>query len=335
LVDQAAEEFDLPGTFKAPLPSPAASDGLELVAQDPADVFPVLTSSPSHNLEAGPSAIISSFWERFISHPAIAAQYRDLPTANESPSHGSAMPFGAAVLAVTSEVSDIVAANAPSADPSVQVDAEVNGSVKNSTFHNNPVESPAAPPTPEVNSTGISFADSVAADWDKDLQALGQGEESLPSVGPTTLLRTSTGSPVPQVSQSALPVSLVASQLVNVLVRSTGSVTEFSLAPEELGRVRLRMEPDAANPDRMLVLISVERPETLDLFRRHAGELAEAIRNAGYSGADIGFGHSGTDSSPEHRNESSSAGSSLPLEETDHRAPVPMMAAGTSLDLRL
>jgi hypothetical protein len=95
------------------------------------------------------------------------------------------------------------------------------------------------------------------------------------------------------------------------------------------------MEPDAANPDRMLVLISVERPETLDLFRRHAGELAEAIRNAGYSGADIGFGQNGTEGSPEHMKESSPAEASLPLEDAGHIEPVRMMAAGTSLDLRL
>ena len=35
----------------------------------------------------------------------------------------------------------------------------------------------------------------------------------------------------------------------------------------------LKLKPDAANPDRMVVMITFERPETLDLFRRHAGDL--------------------------------------------------------------
>jgi hypothetical protein len=42
-----------------------------------------------------------------------------------------------------------------------------------------------------------------------------------------------------------------------------------------------------------VVLLSFERPETLDLFRRHADQLAEALRNAGFANVDIGFGHSG------------------------------------------
>ena len=85
----------------------------------------------------------------------------------------------------------------------------------------------------------------------------------------------------------------------------------------------------------MLILIGVERPETLELFRRHAGELAEAIRSAGYSGADIGFGQNGKEGSPDQRREPPSAGPHLPFDETSPIEPTRMMAAGASLDLRL
>lgn len=136
---------------------------------------------------------------------------------------------------------------------------------------------------------------------------------------------------------SSLPVPHVAAQVAAVLVTGTGEATELALAPEELGRVRLRLEPDAANPDRMLILISVERPETLDLFRRHAGELADAIRAAGYSGADIGFGQEGQgqrgQSDPRPAPATGSPGFL-------HDVPAPTVSpprhvAGTSLDLRL
>jgi hypothetical protein len=112
-------------------------------------------------------------------------------------------------------------------------------------------------------------------------------------------------------------------------------MTELALAPEELGKVRLRMEPDSANPDRMIILISVERPETLDLLRRHAGELAEAMRNAGYSGADIGFGQNSQDTRPEHKNDPAPTGPEPPFEEVGPIETRQMQTLGLSLDLRL
>jgi hypothetical protein len=75
-------------------------------------------------------------------------------------------------------------------------------------------------------------------------------------------------------------------------------MTEIALSPDELGHVRVTLQTDSQNPDRMIVMLSFERAETLDLFRRHADQLAEALRNAGYSGVNIGFGQSyGNDSS--------------------------------------
>lgn len=136
-------------------------------------------------------------------------------------------------------------------------------------------------------------------------------------------------------SAAALPVPQVAAQITAALSRSADGATELALSPEELGHVRLRLEPDTANPDRLVVMISFERPETLDLFRRHAGELAEALRAAGYSGADIGFAQQGSGNAPDRREGFASAGSSG---QTDPTAPdpfTPRPTAGTSLDLRL
>lgn len=133
----------------------------------------------------------------------------------------------------------------------------------------------------------------------------------------------------------SLPVQMVALQLAGVLVQASDRVTELALAPEELGKVRLRMEQDAANPDRLTILINVERPETLDLFRRHAGELAEAIRNAGYSGAQIDFGHQGQDGGAQQDRGRSSAGPDLASDEVAPIQHSPRMMAGATLDLRL
>lgn len=79
------------------------------------------------------------------------------------------------------------------------------------------------------------------------------------------------------------------------LTRGHNGSATLTLAPEELGHVRLSFQPDMQTPDRMVVMLSFDRPETMDLFRRHADQLAEALRTAGYAGVQIGFGGTGTD----------------------------------------
>lgn len=131
------------------------------------------------------------------------------------------------------------------------------------------------------------------------------------------------------------PVPQIAAQITAALTQGPSGITELALSPEELGHVRLRLEPDSANPDRMLVMITVERPETLDLFRRHAGDLAEALRQAGYAGADIGFGRQGSGNGNE--GQASDTAPALPA-LTDETAPQTVTAraiAGAALDLRL
>lgn len=153
------------------------------------------------------------------------------------------------------------------------------------------------------------------------------------------------GAPIPGQASShsiftaatPLPVQQIAAQLSAALTQSADGATELALSPEELGNVRLRLERDAKHPERMVVHITFERPETLDLFRRHAGELAEALRDAGYAGADIGFGHQGDGAGTPDRGPGSGApdygaafAEAQPVEPT-----VPRLMAGASLDLRL
>ncbi|MFO1203526.1 MAG: flagellar hook-length control protein FliK [Tabrizicola sp.] len=168
------------------------------------------------------------------------------------------------------------------------------------------------------------------------------GPDAALAVGPLT----SAASPVsvqigPSVSNSP-PIPHIAGQIAAALTRSEDGATELALSPEELGHVRLRLERDAKHPDRMVVMITFERPETLDLFRRHAGELADALRAAGYAGADIGFGQQGSGSQGADRNPGAPAfgadydpGATLIAEAAPNPASARRPLAGASLDLRL
>lgn len=61
---------------------------------------------------------------------------------------------------------------------------------------------------------------------------------------------------------------------------------EISLSPEELGKVRLTLH---ARDQGMAVTIQAERPETLDLMRRHIDSLARDMRDLGFSSLSFSF----------------------------------------------
>ncbi|WP_158243115.1 flagellar hook-length control protein FliK [Acidimangrovimonas sediminis] len=93
---------------------------------------------------------------------------------------------------------------------------------------------------------------------------------------------TSVSGPDPQAA--ARPV---ASQLATAVARHADSSTvELALSPEELGRVRMVIRHDTQV---MSVAIHADRPETLDLMRRHAEVLAQEFRAQGYSGTAFSF----------------------------------------------
>jgi flagellar hook-length control protein FliK len=63
-----------------------------------------------------------------------------------------------------------------------------------------------------------------------------------------------------------------------------------TLAPVELGELQLLLIPEG---DALRVTITAERPETLDLLRRHADQLGQELRQAGFQSASFSFAQSG------------------------------------------
>jgi flagellar hook-length control protein FliK len=92
-------------------------------------------------------------------------------------------------------------------------------------------------------------------------------------------------------SSSVPDPKAVASQLADALVaaRPNGAI-EIALDPVELGRVRMMLSPDG---NAMAVVLSAERPETLDLLRRAIESLANDLRELGYGTLSFRFDQSG------------------------------------------
>lgn len=77
----------------------------------------------------------------------------------------------------------------------------------------------------------------------------------------------------------------VLNQLTQAWVSATSDRTEIALSPEELGRLRLVF----SGQDRSQVTILAERPETLDLVRRHADLLTQQLAEAGVQAGSLEF----------------------------------------------
>lgn len=277
--------------------------------------------------------VAGSFWER-VFHDATQAQADDAPhLAAERSTINWARPAG--IPADGAAIPSAVAVSPLRAADRDQTSVSIEPAQADPARSPDPIGStgPAMPPS------GVSGADLLARlvveAWpDPSFHALAETEvipasgDCAPVPGPAAQ-NTTHGPPL------TLAVPQMAAQFVAVLRRNAGGAAELSLAPAELGRVRLRIEPDARDPDRLLILINVERPETLELFRRHATELADAIRSAGYSGSSIDFGQQGRGN--QHEAGPDERGSLTAAESRDtEQGQIPFRnVTGETLDIRL
>lgn len=98
--------------------------------------------------------------------------------------------------------------------------------------------------------------------------------------------------PVAQISVpvSGLPAALLDHALQTTAGKVAGGPVEVVLNPQELGRMRFEMHQHG---DHMRVFLVAERPETLDLLRRHGEQLLADLRQSGFGGASLSFGNWG------------------------------------------
>jgi hypothetical protein len=206
---------------------------------------------------------------------------------------------------------------------------------------------------PTVRAEAVGSAPILGASTTANLLWQAQLQKSLDAdkttfdqglIATTTIsIPASTGAaalPRSEVAQGAVPnLPDLVEGIAATLSRGHNGSATLTLAPEELGHVRLSFQPDMQAPDRLVVMLSFDRPETMDLFRRHADQLAEALRTAGYAGVQIGFGGTGTDGARQQTGQTWAADlvadDQIPVAE-GLLPPVPRhLASHAALDLRL
>lgn len=154
----------------------------------------------------------------------------------------------------------------------------------------------------------------------------------LPPLGPAAPQAIGTAQPA---SPGLIPPFLAASvapALIAMMKSGHDGPVELALSPEELGRLTISIQQDG---DFVRIAVMADRPETLDLMRRHAGDLVADLRQAGFSGASLSFSQGGKDHDTRfaqtRRYEDAAPASALPdLEPT----PPNRLPARRGVDLR-
>lgn len=136
----------------------------------------------------------------------------------------------------------------------------------------------------------------------------------------------------------------IASQITQVAQTLPNSPVQLVLNPEELGRVRLSFTTENGA---LTVAVTTERPETLDLMRRHIDALAQDLRNIGYRQVSFDFSQGGanngasTSDQPAKSSETSTAkidqAQADPTDESTDSSPYQNAQANSAngVDLRL
>lgn len=136
----------------------------------------------------------------------------------------------------------------------------------------------------------------------------------------------------------------IAAQIAEISQPTPNRPVDLALNPEELGKIRLTF---TAENGALTVSVTAERPETLELMRRHIDTLAQDLRNAGYKDVSFGFEQDGAkaDSSLSQQSASTddpAAASDFDDPDTEQDAilnseipPHPATNPGSGIDIRL
>ncbi|SEQ71167.1 flagellar hook-length control protein FliK [Thalassovita taeanensis] len=98
---------------------------------------------------------------------------------------------------------------------------------------------------------------------------------------------TAAGTPQPSAPLDRSEALRNMAQQITDMQLKVGDHADITLSPEELGNVRLSVRTGESG---LILSMQAERPETLELMRRHIGELLQELQSLGYG--DVGFAFS-------------------------------------------
>ena len=142
--------------------------------------------------------------------------------------------------------------------------------------------------------------------------------------------------PAPDVPRAAAEAQAVIRQIAAHGPQVGLGELEITLRPEELGRLRLVVHDHAGQTS---LYVTADRPETLDLLRRHTDLLMQEFRNQGFGALNVSVG--GGAPGRAFGQGQPADGAAAPEAATGPAVPVPptapprLASAGQGMDLRL
>lgn len=128
---------------------------------------------------------------------------------------------------------------------------------------------------------------------------------------------------------TATPLQIT-QQVVAAIAQSGGGSIEITLNPEELGRVRVQLTPSDTGT---FVVLQSERPDVLDVLRRHIDLLAQDLGDAGFENLEFDF--SGFDNDNEREGQDADGSTDGQPQATLVTTNYRINLSDTGLDLRL
>lgn len=122
---------------------------------------------------------------------------------------------------------------------------------------------------------------------------------------------------------------IVMPQILESAKQVSAGEIEISLHPAEIGRIRMTVSPHDAG---VQIALTTDRPETMDLLRRHADILQQEFTDLGYTQVDINFGDRSASSEPVAFEGEATDATPVELVVAEHSV---LLGADGRLDLRL
>lgn len=193
-----------------------------------------------------------------------------------------------------------------------------------------PPSLPSAPAPPPL--TGQSPVNAPSIEQSPDAFTLTAREPETPMIWEGRSASPG-GTPTPQ--HMPATASLVGRQMAEALQKLPDKPVELALSPEELGRVKLSI---SAAETAITVNVLAERPETLELMRRHIEQLAREFQALGYDNIRFAFaegqdGRAGKDETAGRRDHFAAVGPDA-LAEPSAEIPIEL-GSSNGVDLRL
>lgn len=196
-----------------------------------------------------------------------------------------------------------------------------------------------AQPVPSADAQAAQAARAVAVHGDAGFADAARAHDTL--LGAHAAATERSGAAPVHAALAERPQAAAAfAQIAPTLRKGADGVTELRLDPPELGRVRVTIRTDETG---MIAVVQADRPETLELMRRHAELLMRDLAAAGQTKVDLSFAGFGGDGSARNKNDPSAFGATAgSAGDAAGRAPTLDVAAslraaraGGGLDIRV